>query len=74
MKRLITGLATIALAFGGLGLAGLDACTAQAACTPDTGCYAAATTQIIGAQGIPCISIGVGRTRARAMFPRARIT
>jgi hypothetical protein len=40
MKRLITGLATVALASGGLGLASLDAGTAQATCTPDTGGYA----------------------------------
>jgi hypothetical protein len=40
MKRLITGLATVALASGALGLAGLDAGTAQATCTPDTGGYA----------------------------------
>jgi hypothetical protein len=40
MKRVFVGLATTVLASGGLGLAGLGAGTAEAACTPDTGGYA----------------------------------
>ena len=39
MKRGVAGLATTVLVSGGLGLAGLGAGTAQAACTPDTGGY-----------------------------------
>ena len=58
-------MATTVLVSGGLGLAGLGAGTAQARPARLTlVAIRAATAQITGAQGIPCIPIRVGRTTA----------